>query len=40
MAEPAVTDIDDLIKALPLAEKVPVVALKKLAQEREEIDNQ
>lgn len=30
--------IDDIIKALPLKEKVPVAALKKLLDEREAID--
>lgn len=33
-------DIDDIIKALPVTEKVPVVALKKLLDEREQIDEQ
>lgn len=32
--------IDDLIKALPLKEKVPVVALKKLLDEREKVDQE
>lgn len=30
-------DIDDIIKGLPLREKIPVVALKKLLDEREDI---
>lgn len=30
--------LDDIIKALPIKEKVPVVALKKLLDEREAID--
>lgn len=30
--------MDDLIKSLPMREKVPVVALRKLFAEREEID--
>lgn len=34
-AEPS---IDDIIKALPIKEKVPVVALKKLLDEREAIE--
>ena len=32
--------IDDLIKALPLKEKVPVIALKKLLDEREKVDQE
>lgn len=31
--------IDDLIQALPLLEKVPVVALKKLLDERHKLDD-
>lgn len=34
----AIPDIDDIIKALPLKEKVPIVALKKLLDERIEIE--
>jgi hypothetical protein len=33
-------DINDIIKALPVKEKVPVVALKKLLDEREAIDEE
>lgn len=32
--------IDDMIKALPLAEKVPVLALKNLLDQREKIDEE
>lgn len=34
----AIPDIDDIIRALPLKEKVPIVALKKLLDERIEIE--
>lgn len=33
-------DIDDIIKALPVKEKVPVAALKKLLDERDAIDEE
>ena len=32
--------LDDLIKGLPTSEKVPAVALKKLLDQREAIDNE
>ena len=33
-------DIDDIIKSLPLKEKIPVLALKKLLDSREIIDEE